>query len=155
MFDLKKYVGVTLHDTEERCKIWRKTDLWFGKWHKEYGKLSPEHLKVLKLGLWWDPLIGSFLFFQSTKNMSLNFTEKLCVMAMKNDAKFEEELTWRIWLILTRVLKNQRKLLSNWLLWPKYMFRVVMFDDTEHWYTFNKTFYTSLTESLFLHLRYE
>ena len=25
--------------------------------------------------------------------MSLKFTEKLCVMTMKNDAKFEEELT--------------------------------------------------------------
>ena len=27
--------------------------------------------------------------------MSLNFTEKLCVMAMKNDTKIEEELTCR------------------------------------------------------------
>ena len=27
--------------------------------------------------------------------MSLNFTEELCVMRMKNDAKFEEELTCR------------------------------------------------------------
>ena len=25
--------------------------------------------------------------------MSLNFTDELCVMKMKNDAKFEEELT--------------------------------------------------------------
>ena len=51
MFDLKKYRGVIFHDTEEWCKIWRKTDLWFGKLHEEYGKLSPEHLKVSKLGL--------------------------------------------------------------------------------------------------------
>ena len=29
-FDLKKYRGVTFHDTQESCKIWRKTDLWFG-----------------------------------------------------------------------------------------------------------------------------
>ena len=43
------------HDTEEWWKIWRKSDLWFGKWHEEFGKLSPEHLKVSKLGLWWDP----------------------------------------------------------------------------------------------------
>ena len=27
--------------------------------------------------------------------MSLTFTEELCVMAMKNNAKFEEELTCR------------------------------------------------------------
>ena len=48
MFDLKKYRGVIFHDTEEWCKIWRKTDLWFGKWHEEFGKFSSEHLKVSK-----------------------------------------------------------------------------------------------------------
>ena len=30
------------------------TDLWFGKWHEEYGKFSAEHLKGSKLGFWWD-----------------------------------------------------------------------------------------------------
>ena len=59
--------GVIFHDTEEWCKIWRKTDLWFGKWQQEFGKFPP----VLK------------------------FTEELCVKTMKNDAKFEEELTCR------------------------------------------------------------
>ena len=87
MFELKKYRGATFHDTRVWRKIWRKTDLWFGKWHEEFGKFSPEHLKVSKLGLWWDPLI------QSRKGMSLKSTEELCVMTMKNDAKFEEELT--------------------------------------------------------------
>ena len=83
----KKVQRSMFHDNEESCKIWRKTDLWFGKWHEEFGKFSPEHLKVSKLGLWWDPLI------QSRKGMSLKSTEELCVMTMKNDAKFEEELT--------------------------------------------------------------
>ena len=41
IFELEKYRGVIFHDTEEWCKIWRKTDLWFGKWHEEFGKLSP------------------------------------------------------------------------------------------------------------------
>ena len=87
LFELKKYRGVIFHDTEEWCKIWRKTDLWFGKWHEEYGKFSPEHLKVSKLGLWWDH------FIQSRKCMSLKFTGEYCVMIMKNDTKFEEDLT--------------------------------------------------------------
>ena len=87
MFDLKKYRGVIFHDTEEWCKIWRKTDLLLGKWHEEFGKFSPEHLKVSKLGLWWDP------FVQRRKGMTLKFAEKLCVMTMKYNAKFEEELT--------------------------------------------------------------
>ena len=60
------------------------TDLWFGKWHEEYGKFFPEHSK---LGFWWDPLI------QTWKSMSLKSTEELSVMTMKNYAKFEEELT--------------------------------------------------------------
>ena len=72
---------------EEWCKIWRKSDLWFGKWHEEYGKFSPEQLEVSKVAYWWDPLI------QSRKSASLKSTEKLFVMTVKNDAKFVEELT--------------------------------------------------------------
>ena len=87
MFELKKYRVVIFHDTREWCKIWRKTDLWFGKWHEEFGKFWPEHLKVSKLGLLWG------LFIQKWKCMSLNFTGELCVMTMKNDVKFEKQLT--------------------------------------------------------------
>ena len=35
-----------------------------------------------------DPLV------QSRKGMTLKFAEELCVMTMKNNAKFEEELTF-------------------------------------------------------------
>ena len=89
LFELKKYRWVTFHDIEEWCRIWRKTDLLLGKWHKEFGKHSPEHSKVSKLKLWWDP------FVQSRKCMSWKFTEELCVMTVKNDNKTEEELTFR------------------------------------------------------------
>ena len=40
-----------------------------------------------KLGLLWET------FIPSRKCMSLKFTEELCVMTMKKNAKFEEELT--------------------------------------------------------------
>ena len=43
-------------------------------------------LKVSTLGLWWDS------FAQSRKDMILKFTKELCVMAMKNNAKFENKL---------------------------------------------------------------
>ena len=46
-------------------------------WHWRVTQI----LKVSTLGLWWDP------FVESRK-----FTKQLCVMAMKNNAKFEEEL---------------------------------------------------------------
>ena len=89
LFELKKYRGVIFHDTEEWCKIWRKTDLWFEKWHEKFGKFSPELLKLSKLGLWWDS------FVQSRKGMTLKFTEELCVMTMKNDTKIVEEINCR------------------------------------------------------------
>ena len=85
LFELQKYRGVIYHDTKEICKFWRKTELWFEKRLQKFGKFSPEHLKVSKLG--WDP------FVQSRKGMTLKFAEELCVMTMKNNANFKEELT--------------------------------------------------------------
>ena len=118
MFALKRYRGVIFHDTEEWCKTWRKTDLWFGKWHEEFGKCLPEHSKISKLELWW------VSFIQNRKFMSLKFTEALCIITMKNDAKFEEKLTCfeidtRIWRIFTRALKCLKKLQFNGLLLTK------------------------------------
>ena len=58
-FDLKIYRRVIFQNKEESCKIWRKTYLWVGKWHAEFGRFSPEHFEVSKLVLWWDPLVQS------------------------------------------------------------------------------------------------
>ena len=60
--------------------VWKKT--W------EIWQIFTRAPKVSKLELWWDP------FVQSRKGMNLKFTEELCVMTMKNNAKFEEELTF-------------------------------------------------------------
>ena len=40
-------------------------------------------------------------FMQNRKSMGLKFTEELCVMTMKNDAKYEEELTFRLKFVTT------------------------------------------------------
>ena len=40
MFELRKYRGVIFDGTEDWCKIWRKTDLCFLKWHEEFVKFS-------------------------------------------------------------------------------------------------------------------
>ena len=48
MFELKKYRGVMFDGTEDWCKIWRKTDLYFLKWHEEFGKFSPENVRKSK-----------------------------------------------------------------------------------------------------------
>ena len=39
----------------------------------------------------WD--FDGILFVQRRKDMTLKFVEELCVMTMKNNAKFEEKLT--------------------------------------------------------------
>ena len=40
IFELKKYMEVVFVGTEDWCKIWRKTNLCFPKWHDKFGKLS-------------------------------------------------------------------------------------------------------------------
>ena len=47
-FKLKKYIAVMSHDSEDWCRIWRRTDLLFQKW-EEFGELWPKHSKVPKI----------------------------------------------------------------------------------------------------------
>ena len=47
-FQLKRHRANTSHDTEEWCKIWRKTVLLFQKW-QEFVEFWLEHLKVSKI----------------------------------------------------------------------------------------------------------
>ena len=121
MFELKKYRGVIIfHDAREWCKISRKTDLWFGKWHEEFCNFSPEHSKVIK--------IGTFMESFYPKCMSLKFTGELCVMTMKNDAKFGKELTCQFKTHMRNLTNFDR---STWkskqfallmsCFWPKYI----------------------------------
>ena len=81
IFDLKKVHKNYADSTEGWCKIFKKIE------NGEFSKFSPDNSEVSKLGLWWDP------FIQSRKHMSLKFTGELCVMAMRNNAKFGEELS--------------------------------------------------------------
>ena len=85
MFDLKHTEELSFMTLKSDAKFEEKLVVWKMTW--EYDKFSPEQLKVSKLVYWWDPLI------QGRKSVSLKSTEKLCVMTMKNDAKFEGELT--------------------------------------------------------------
>ena len=96
-FDKYKTRGVIFHDTKERCKIWRNADLLFGKWREEYDKSSPVHVKVLKLGLWWDPrkvkklwawnLQSSYVSWQW--RMMQNLKKNWLVTDMRNLTDFE------------------------------------------------------------------
>ena len=76
---LKRYLQIYL--------IWLSTDLWFRKWHEEYGKFFPD---PSKWGFWWDPLI------QNWKSMSFKSSGELSVIAMNDYEKFEEEPTCHV-----------------------------------------------------------
>ena len=68
---------------------------WLVVWNRQFGKFSSEHLKVSKLGLWWDP------FVQNRKGMTLKFTEELSVWQWKIMQNLNRnwlvisKLTWR------------------------------------------------------------
>ena len=122
MLALWKYRGVIFEDRQDWYKIWRKTDLCFQKWHEQFVKFSPKHLKVSKLGLWWDP------FVQQWKWMGLKSTAELCIMTMKNGCKNWREIDlsiqdWRekfdeFWPEYSKI-SNICTLIG--CLWPKYI----------------------------------
>ena len=50
------------HDTEEWCKIWRKTNLLFQKW-QEFGEFWSEHSKVSKICTLIGPFHSKYIMF--------------------------------------------------------------------------------------------
>ena len=44
MFELRKYREVMFDGTQDWYKVWKKTNLYFQKWHEAFGKVSPDHL---------------------------------------------------------------------------------------------------------------
>ena len=97
LFELQKYRQVIFHDTKEICKFWRKTDLQF---EKDSGNLAHFHQ---------------------------NFSNLQLCMTMKNNPKFEEDLTRHFKTDIKNLTnfdsstRNLTKLLFNMLLWPKYI----------------------------------
>ena len=88
--------------------------------------------------------------FESLKNfrkcMTLKFTEELCVMTMKNNTKFEEELTCQFKIDMRNLTnfdlstrKSQKIFTLMGSFWAKYIlfelkkYRGVIFHDIEEW----------------------
>ena len=66
LFELQKYRGVIFMTLKSYVNFEEK--LTCGLKKEKFGKFSPEHLKVSKLELWWDP------FVQSRKGMTSKLT---------------------------------------------------------------------------------
>ena len=138
-FDLKKYRGIVFHDTEEWYKIWRKTDLWFGKWHEEYGKFSPEQFKVSKLGYWCDSLIQSRKSMSEVPQRSYVLWQWRMMQNLKRNLLFESFRNWHeefdeFW---PEHLKVSKIFILMCSFWAKYILfelkkhRGVIFHETE------------------------
>ena len=74
-------------DTEERCKVWRKTDSWLQKCLEEFSEIEYKQWQVWKFALCCPTFVKSIFC------LSQKVAEDLCVITLKSDAKCEEELT--------------------------------------------------------------
>ena len=115
MFELKKYRGVMFDGTQYWWEIWRKNDFCFQKYYEEFGKFSPEHLKVSNLdfdgillskveNVWAYNLQGTYLSWQRKK-----------VQNWKRNWPFFSRLRWGLCWNLTGALENLKNLHFNGL----------------------------------------
>ena len=68
---MKKYRGDMFHDNEEWCKVWRKTDSSFQKWHEEFCAFSPSYSKVQQFCV--DRLFLSIVYEVWTKKIQKSY----------------------------------------------------------------------------------
>ena len=84
LFELQNFREIIFYDTEEICRFWRKTALRF---EKNLRNLANFHQSTWKCQNW--DFVGILL---SKVEKVWPYNLQLC-MTMKNNAKFEEELT--------------------------------------------------------------
>ena len=114
VWNKKKYRGVIFDGTEYWCKIWRKNDLCFQKWHEVINTFLPEHVRKSKNwdfngvllskveNVWPWNLQGSFASWQWRMMQNL-----------KRNWLVSSKLTRGIWQILTRALENLKNFHFN------------------------------------------
>ena len=74
-FELTKYRGIIFHETEERYKIWRGSDLSFQYSHKEFNKIWPEHSKISKIFILMGSFSAKYILFELKKYRGVIFHE--------------------------------------------------------------------------------
>ena len=105
-FQLNKYIRVISHDTEEWCKVSRKTDLWFQIWHEKFGEFSSKHWKVWKFH--FDGLFLSNVFKVWAKKyrwVIFPDTEQWSKIWINSDLAVSK-MAWGIGLTFIRALKS-------------------------------------------------
>ena len=94
----KKYRGVMFDCTEDWYKIWRQTDLYFLKWHEQFGKFLTEHVRKSKN---W---VFSWVLLSIVENVwawnlqgSYMPWEWRMMQNLKRNWLVNSKLTWVIW----------------------------------------------------------
>ena len=78
-FEVKRYRGVILHDTEHWWKIWINSALWFQKRHEKLGELSLTTLKSLKNCTLMDSFCPKYIFQQENfRGIMCSETKRSC-----------------------------------------------------------------------------
>ena len=88
VYELKIYRGVMCHDNEEWCKTWRGIDLSIQNLLEKFDKFWPEDLKISQISTLTDFFWPKHIMFELKKS-----TEKLFLMVLNIDKKFERKLT--------------------------------------------------------------
>ena len=106
------------HDTEEWCKVWRKTDLRLQKWHEDFNVSSGK-----SENLHFDALLLSIAYKVSAQKVQKNYLswhwEKIYIL--KKSRLFVWKMTWRIWWILTRAVESLKICTLMGYFWRKYV----------------------------------
>ena len=129
-FDLKMYRRVISHDTEEWCKVKRKTDLWFQVWHEEFCEFSPDHSKVQKFHF-DGPFLSKVYEVWAKKYRGVTFYDtKQWWKIWINFDSVVWKIAWGIGWTFIRALKSL-KIVHWWALFcPKDVFQLENFRGT-------------------------
>ena len=93
MRELTKYRGIMFDGTEYWCKVRRKPDLCFQKWHEECSKFSPEHVRKSKTcDFYW-----VVLFKVERKVYDLKIYRGVMCHDNEERCKIWRGIAWEIW----------------------------------------------------------
>ena len=115
IFDLKKYRGMIFLGTREWFKIWKKTNLWFGKYMRN---LANFHQSTWKSQNWdFDRILLSKVENVWAENLQGSYVSWQLKMMQKSKRNWlvNSKLTWGIWRSLTRALENLKNVHFNCL----------------------------------------
>ena len=136
---MKKYRRVMFHGNEEWCKVWRKTDSWFPKWHEAFGEFSPNHSKVQTFhfdGLFLSKLCE--VWAKKIQRIIFHDTKQWCKIWINPDLVVSK-MAWRIGWTFIRALKSLKNCTLMGSFCPKHImfqlenFRGIMCHDAEGW----------------------